>query len=126
MSMNEFDKWNKQKQEIEFKNKHIFFKEGEIRWCQLGQNIGYEEYGTGKNFDRPVLIIKSFSKQICVVVPLTTSKKKHKFRLQIHRNSTALLSQIRVIDSKRLSKLIEKIDPYKLKEIKKAIQDLFE
>ncbi|MEY4440545.1 MAG: hypothetical protein RLY49_171 [Candidatus Parcubacteria bacterium] len=124
--MNEFDNWNKRKKHIHFKNKRMFIKEGEIRWCQLGQNIGFEECGTGKDFDRPVLILKIFSKEICLIVPLTTSAAEHRFRIKINNKSKALLSQIKVVDTKRLSKLMSKISVEELKEIKKAIQGLLE
>lgn len=124
--MSEFDEWNKRKQNIHLKNKRVYVKEGEIRWCQLGQNIGYEECGTGKDFDRPVLIVKIFSRETCLVVPLTSSAKKHRFRFEINNKSKALLSQIKTIDTKRLSRLIYKIRIQDFKQIKKAIQDLFE
>lgn len=86
--MDTFDKWNLRKKEIHLKNKRVFFKEGEIRWCKLGQNIGFEECGTGKDFDRPILIIKVFSKETCLIAPLTTSKKRHKFRFKINNKSS--------------------------------------
>jgi mRNA interferase MazF len=90
--MSEFDEWNKRKKYIHAKHERVFYHEREIRWCKLGKNIGFEEGGRGKDFDRPVLILKAFSRETCLVVPLTSSKNKHKFRFIIDDNSTAILS----------------------------------
>ena len=37
-----------------------FFKEGEIWWCHLGENVGTEMNGKGDFFTRPVLILKKY------------------------------------------------------------------
>lgn len=50
--------------------KPIFIKEGEIYWCYIGINVGNEQNG-GKNFQRPVLIIKKFTKNFILVIPIT-------------------------------------------------------
>lgn len=126
MSMNEFDKWNKQKQKIEFKNQRRFYHEREVRWCRLGKNIGFEQMGTGSKFERPVLIVKAISRETCFVVPLTSSKTIHKMRMKIDSDSVALLSQIKCIDTKRLADYIKTIDQDTFKKIKKAIQMMFE
>ena len=76
----EFDLWNKRKKEI---NREVpnFYHEREIRWCSLGINIGFEQDGTNKTYRRPVLIIKGFSRQVCLIVPLTTSAKKNPYHI---------------------------------------------
>ncbi|MBQ9019758.1 hypothetical protein IJ096_00290, partial [Candidatus Saccharibacteria bacterium] len=54
-----FDEWN-DKKKILSKRKNIpHFKEGEIWWCSCGQNLGMEMNG-GKEFMRPVLIMRKF------------------------------------------------------------------
>ncbi len=57
-----------------------------------------------------MLILKGLSKDICLVVPLTRSTHAHKYRIPIGlvggKDATALISQIRVVDTKRL---VEKI-----------------
>ncbi len=47
--MSIFDNWNKLKKSIDNGNKKVFFKERDIFYISLGQNIGYEENGKGKN-----------------------------------------------------------------------------
>ncbi len=124
--MEEFDKWNLQKKMMENKTERRFYHEREVRWCRLGKNIGFEEAGSGDRFERPVLILKSISRETCFVLPLTTSNKKHSMRLRIDNESVALLSQVRVIDTKRLSNYMKTISEDKFKEIKNAIQRMFE
>jgi hypothetical protein len=34
-----------------------FYHKREIWWCSLGVNVGFEQDGTGTNYDRPVLVI---------------------------------------------------------------------
>jgi mRNA interferase MazF len=124
--MNEFDKWNQQKKKIENVRNRRFYHEREVRWCRLGKNIGFEQAGSGERFERPVLIIKAISRQTCFIVPLTSSDIKHSLRLRIDSDSVTLLSQVRIIDTKRLADHMKTISEEKFKEIKRAIQKLFE
>lgn len=84
--------------------------------------------GTGKNFDRPAIIIKGFSRYTCLVVPLTASGKKHKLRPSVGlidgREAKALLSQLRIIDSRRLIRKIGYLDEKIFEGIRKAVKDL--
>ncbi|OJI08968.1 MAG: hypothetical protein COV08_02665 [Candidatus Vogelbacteria bacterium CG10_big_fil_rev_8_21_14_0_10_49_38] len=78
----EFDRWNKTKKEIDQSSENRFYHPREIWWCTLGINIGFEQDGSDQEFRRPVLVLRAFGK-ICLVVPLTTSPQKHKFRVPI-------------------------------------------
>lgn len=124
--MKNFDQWNNLKKEIHVENKK--YHEGDIWWCNLGQNIGDEQNGTGDFFDRPILIIKGFNKRVCLVVPLTTKEKHNKFFFCIgniqNKNNFVILSQIKLIDTKRLINQIGFIQKNRLDEIKKAIWNL--
>ena len=53
-----YDQWNNVKKELANREEKFFFKEGEIWWVSLGQNLGTESYGKGDTFRRPVLVIK--------------------------------------------------------------------
>jgi len=125
----EFDNWNTKKKEIDLNNKESFYHEREVWWCNLGVNIGFEEDGKGKDFVRPVLILKGFSKDVFICIPLTTKIRKGKYYFNIDLNDgierNVILSQIRLIDSKRLQEKICMIDEKQFKEIKqKVIQNL--
>ena len=86
------------------------FKERDIWICNIGENIGFEEDGKGKNFIRPVLILKVFNRQFCHIIPLSSSNKTGKFYHSFDGNtgiiSMALLSQSKAIDSSRLLRKI--------------------
>ena len=61
------------------KENKVGFKEREIFWLRLGQNIGNEEFGKGNEFQRPVLIIKKLTKNIFIGVPLITTLKENDY-----------------------------------------------
>src|SRR5208283_3861269 len=85
------------------------FKEGEPWWCSVGLNIGTEIYGKGSQFARPVLIVKKFSKDSFLAVPLTSKLKKGTWYVAVDAGGimrTGVLSQIRVLDSRRLIRKI--------------------
>ena len=128
MHKKDFDNWNKNKKDIHNNKHRPFYKEREIWWCSLGYNIGFEQDGTGKNFDRPVIILKGFNKESTLIIPLVGKNKKGKFYFYLgivkDRKVTALLSQIRLIDTKRLISRVDKLDLKKFKKLKTAVKKL--
>jgi mRNA interferase MazF len=94
----------------------------------LGINIGFEQDGKGEEFSRPVLIIKGFSKNVFLCVPLTTKLKEGKYYNDIILSDgikrKVILSQIRLIDSKRLIEKVCTIDEIQFKSIKQKITQL--
>ncbi|MGM0520084.1 MAG: hypothetical protein ACQERD_10620 [Campylobacterota bacterium] len=45
-----FDSWNSKKKDIHTNKNRIHFRQGEIWFVHIGQNIGYEVYGKGEDF----------------------------------------------------------------------------
>ncbi len=127
--MKDFDGWNTQKKYIDDHGENKFYHPRDIWWCRLGLNIGFEQDGKDKEYERPVLVLKSFGKNICLIVPLTTSLHKHKYRTQIglveEKEATVILSQIKVIDTKRFVEKIGVLDKEKFTEIQKHIREFF-
>jgi mRNA interferase MazF len=125
-----FHKWSLIKQSIHSRSKRPFYHEREIWWCSMGVNIGFEQDGKGRNFTRPILIMKGFSKQVLLCVPLTTQLKQGKYYHDIFLDDNisrqVILSQIKLIDSKRLLEKITKIDERQFLDIKKAIIRMIE
>lgn len=123
----DFDSWNIRKKELNEEQPN-FYRARDIRWCSLGINIGFEQDGTSEKHRRPVLIIKGFSLHVCLVVPLTTSTKENPYHISVgiieDREAFAILSQIRLIDTKRLHDRLAIIDREKFEEIRKAIRSL--
>lgn len=100
-----FVTWHKSKVSLQEDKARPFFHEGEVWSCAMGLNIGFEQDGRGEQYLRPVVIVKKFNNEVCWGVPLTTTKKKGKYYFSFTLNdstSTAILSQIRLIDGKRL------------------------
>ena len=100
-----FDKWNSLKKELHKKRNIPFFHEREIWWCALGLNIGFEEDGKNENFERPVLIVRVFSREVLWVLPMTSQNKEGKYYYKFYYKSCkyfVILSQLRLISSRRL------------------------
>lgn len=105
----DYDNWNQLKKNLSIKKSGIFFHEREIWYCSLGKNIGYEEDGKNELFERPVLVIRKFNNEIFLAIPLTSSKKDNQYYHQYKLNNktyAGILSQIRLLDSRRLSRKI--------------------
>lgn len=105
----DFDNWNKLKKKINKKRKKILFKEGQVWWANLGVNVGTEQNGRGYFFERPVLIIKKFSSNSLLCLPMTTKYKIGNYYYPITENKIVILCQAKVIDSKRLNRQIKNI-----------------
>jgi mRNA interferase MazF len=122
----DFDKWNLEKKSIHSNQEFPFYNEREIWWCSLGVNVGFEQDGTGQKFDRPVLVIKGFNKNTFLCVGLTGKKKTGKYYFYLGkiegRDSTAVLSQIRVIDTKRLIRKIETLEEKTFQELMESVK----
>ena len=127
--LKDFDGWNKQKKSLNDIGENKFYHPRDIWWCRLGLNVGYEQDGKDKEYERPVLILKSFGKNICLVAPLTTSKNTHPYRFPIGlvdgKEATAILSQIKVIDTKRFVEKIAVLDKAIFAEIQKSTREFF-
>jgi len=124
----DFDRWNKTKKYLHARKDAPFYSEREIWWCSLGVNIGFEQDGSDEEHRRPVLILKGLSRTTCFIVPLTTAPHDHPMRPSIGRveekEARALLSQIRVIDSKRLVSKIGYLNISIFEQIRKAVKGL--
>ena len=90
--------------------------------------MGYEQDGVGKEFHRPVIILRGFSKQVCLIVPLTTSEKTNPYHFSLgkirDRNSFAIISQIRLIDTRRLVDKVGMLDKEKFVALKKSVKEI--
>ena len=127
----DFDNWNIEKKKLNSHIAKIFCHEREIWWCALGVNVGFEQDGTGKNFDRPIIVIRGFNENIFLGAALTGKKKIGKFYFPIglveNREASAILSQVRLIDTKRLIRKMGIVDEVIFKELKSALgRTLFE
>ncbi len=130
MSKNkDFDKWNelKKKLHISEKAKDFYFREREIWWCSLGLNIGFEQDGKNDLFERPVLVIKKFNRYVLWILPLTRSQKTGGYYYRIAQgdedDSVVILSQLRLISSKRLLRKMRMIKKSEFKDITNKVEE---
>lgn len=87
--------------------------------------MGFEQDGRGVQFLRPVIVLKKFNKELFWGIPLTKNEKVGKYYksfLLKGNTSTAILSQFRLIDAKRLKYKIGDIAAVDLAEIKTKIR----
>jgi mRNA interferase MazF len=122
--MRDYNCWSGIKQTLDNSNSKKFFKSREIWWCSLGLNIGDEEFGKGLDFSRPVLIFKKFNNSMFFGVPLSSKHKENKYYYNFDfktLSQSALLSQVRILSSKRLLERMGKINLEEFENIKKAL-----
>lgn len=102
----DFDGWNEEKKRINDSNPPVFLHEREVWWCKLGINVGFQQDGKNRQFSRPVVILKTYSTNAALIVPLTSRDKKETYYFDVGkvdgRDAKAVLSQIRFIDKRRL------------------------
>ena len=124
----DFEKWNKKKSQLHNRADVPFFHTREIWWCSLGINIGFEQDGSGGEYDRPVLILKGMSAQTFFAIPLTTSPNIHPLRPSVGviegKEARALLSQMRLVDAKRLVRKIGYLNGVIFKHIRKTAKGM--
>jgi len=123
----DFDNWNEIKKKTEAEKPRLYTVR-EIWWCRFGVNIGTEQDGKGEWYVRPCIILRGFGSDACLVVPLTTSPRKHVLRISLGKingeKANANLSQIRVVDARRLEEKIGFLDIDIFSKLRKAAKDL--
>lgn len=116
MSQKDFDRWNEEKKKRDSSAflTGPFPKEGVVWMCILGVNIGFEQNGAEKNFERPVLVVKKFNNQMYWVVPLSSKQKKYDFYFNFTDpnglKAAAILAQMRLVSIKRFIRDMYRLD----------------
>ena len=125
----DFDRWNEVKKAVDRDNDGKLYHAREAWWCAVGINVGFEQDGGGSGSQRPILVLKGLSRNTCLVVPLTRSSRAHRYRIPIGivdgENASAILSQMRVVDTKRFVEKIGFIDKQSFEIIRKAVKNTF-
>lgn len=125
-----FRAWHKLKYRLHFNtNLPAGYKERDIWWVSVGHNVGVEEDGKGEMFNRPVLIVRGFSKYQFWGVPLSTTKKTGKYYHPFvvgGKTSTALLSQLRVFDTRRFISKYGMASANDFRNIKKKLSEFLQ
>ncbi len=123
----DFDGWNEIKKRTNAEEPRLYTVR-EVWWCRFGVNIGTEQDGKGDWYVRPCVILRGFGPDACLVAPLTTSPRKHVLRVSVglveESEARANLSQIRVVDTRRLERKIGFIDRDLFSKLRKATRDI--
>lgn len=127
--MKDFQKWHEKKITLHEKNtSQVFFREREIWWCALGANIGFEQDGKGELFRRPILVLKKFNQHVFLALPLTTKDKQGKYYIDCDVGDSiarkVIISQIRLVDSKRLLDKMVTLREDEFMKIRKTVKDM--
>ena len=134
MEKKDYQTWMPLKKELHnAEEPRLFFHEREIWYCHLGENIGFEQDGGDEQFLRPIVVIRKFNNDILWGVPLTRTQKDLPFYFTFtiqsetganEEKSTAVLSQIRLIDAKRLRRMVGYISKEDAVLLKKKLMAL--
>lgn len=123
----DFDTWNEKKKIVDAESPRLYTVR-EIWWCRLGVNVGTEQDGKGEWYTRPCVILRGFGSDACLIIPLTTSVRKHPLRVPVGlvdgEEARANLSQIRVVDTRRLVEKIGFLEKKVFLELRKAAGDM--
>ena len=122
----DFDSWNKIKKQVDERKINIFCNQREIWWCSLGLNVGSEEDGKNELFERPVLIINVFNKDMLRVAPLTSKNKEDKNHISIiysGRTGAVIVSQAKTISSKRLSRKLCRLNREQFSKVMEGLKN---
>lgn len=126
----DFQKWHKLKSEIDKQDRSLLFRSQEIWWCALGANVGVEADGKSDLFQRPVLIWRKFNREMFWALPVTSKVKNGKpfyFPLEIHGQiHTVVLSQLRVLSTRRLIRRLGKLSDTQFALLNKAMAEFLQ
>lgn len=123
----DFDEWNKFKKNLNEKKNIPFSNKREIWWCSVGLNIGTEEDGKNELFERPIIILRVLNKDTLRIAPLTSKEKSNEHYFPIYyqnRTGSVILSQIKTISSKRLSRKLTRLDKKQFENLINKIRDV--
>ena len=107
-----FINWFSLKPKLDGNNHRPLFQEREVWNCHLGCNIGFELDGKNDKFIRPALVLKKLTHNTFLAIPLTTKLKSGTWYVKSNiqnKEGRYIISQIRIVDSKRLYNKIERI-----------------
>lgn len=122
-----FEGWHKLKMFLQSRISRLFFHEREIWLCSIGVNLGYEQDGKNRRFIQPVVIVKKFNLDLFWAVSLTSKQKFGKYYFQFKfgkKTTSAIISQLRVMDRKRLLRKIGVMTEADFASLKQKLKEL--
>ncbi len=120
------DNWHNIKKTLEINDNIPLFRQNEIWWCHVGQNLGSEIYGKGEDYSRPVYILKKINKTKFIGIPMSTklSDDNRFYPLKINKRDGGLcFNEIRSFSAKRLRQKIYKLSDNEHQKIINAFKN---
>ena len=126
--MKKFNDWNEVKKRTDAKRVTAHFREREIYWANIGENIGFEQNGKGIDFMRPLFVFRKYSNNLFLGIPLSTTLRDgsffFNFKFLEDKESCALLVQTKTFDAKRLDRKIGTINKNEFQLLELKMKDL--
>ena len=126
---NEFNGWNKVKIDLELHGRQPKISERQIWWVGLGKNIGTEINGKNNRFSRPVVIYKKLCRNKFMAIPLTSKHHEGSWYVPFThqgKQEIAIIGDARVMNTKRLYRMIGRIDDSDYERIKEGFLKLYQ
>jgi mRNA interferase MazF len=124
-----FLEWIQLKEKLHESNaKPPLFAEREVWWASLGENIGKEINGKSELFTRPVLVLKKLSSETFMAIPTTSQERKGTWYVLVSYGGyqvSVILSQARIMDARRLSTRLGRLDERDFKRVKEGFKQLY-
>ncbi len=125
-----FEQWLPIKKSLDQSSQNIpGFKERDLWMTSFGENVGFESSGKNDFFHRPVIVLLKFNKRLFFGIPTSTKNKpKNPFYIEFtHKGKirSAMISQMRVMDGKRLDYRMGRLSIHDFQLIKSSFLDLF-
>jgi mRNA interferase MazF len=105
----EFDSVNENKKWLNERDVFIGFKEREVWFAAIGVNVGHEQDGKNELFERPILVVKRYNYRMLMAIPLSKKLKDDPYYIPYlfgGKMFSAVISQARLIDARRLLRKI--------------------
>ncbi|MEA3370836.1 MAG: type II toxin-antitoxin system PemK/MazF family toxin [Campylobacterota bacterium] len=127
------DEWNEVKKKTQNDKKVRLFKQRDIFFIKMGENIGYEQNGKGTNFVRPIVVLKKITSNMFIGIPLSTQIKSgswfYKFEFKAKNKSSeniAIIPQLRMFSSQRLLNKIGVMPNNNFDELRRKVKDFID
>lgn len=124
----EYDRWNLVKINLDLYGRQPKISQGQLWWTGVGKNIGTELNGKNEEFSRPVLIYKKLCGNKFMAIPLTSKLHEGSWYVpfvQGGKRQFAVVGDARVMNVKRLYRMIGKIDDADYERVRCGFLNLY-
>ena len=122
------NKWFKVKFNIDCAGKTLAFKERDIWWCDIGENVGVEINGKGEFFRRPVLVFKKINQYSFMGIPLTSQPHIGAWYVKIEfqdKINMVNLAQAKTLSVKRLQRRMGQLTSGDFAKVRQGFQKYY-